>query len=282
MYIHVDLKNVSSYTNLAYIKIHKNRRKDINFDLYLQVKVKNYYFYTMEKRIPQYRILYELLRKHIEEGVYKEGDLLPSENDLCQIHQVTRPTVRQALTALVNDGFIKKQQGKGSIVNNLPMGIGILSVTGTTSAIGSKDLKTEIMVKPTIRNWKEPFMYSLSDIEKESGCIYFERLRLLEDRPVFYDITYLPNINLPRFTSLQLTDRSLFSVLRKNFGLEVTGGEQRLRAISADKRIAGFLKIDSKKPVLNIDRKIATNRPGFYFYSRLYCNTEISPIFGIF
>lgn len=236
----------------------------------------------MEKRIPQYRKLYELLRKHIEEGVYKESDLLPSENDLCQIHKVTRPTVRQALTALVNDGFIKKQQGKGSIVNELPKGIGILSISGTTSAVGSKNLKTKILLKPEIRTWNESFMYSLSDIERESGCIYFERLRLLDERPIFYDITYLPNINLPRFTSLQLKDKSLFSVLRKNYGIEVTGGEQRLRALSADNKIADFLKIDTKKPVLNLDRKIATNKPGFYFYSRLYCNTEISPIYGTF
>ena len=100
------------------------------------------------KSLPQYRRLYEILRKHILDGVYKEGDLLPSENELCQLYGMTRPTVRQALGTLANDGYIRKHQGKGSFVHNLPKEIGILSVSGTTSALGDRDLKTEIVVKP--------------------------------------------------------------------------------------------------------------------------------------
>ena len=49
---------------------------------------------------------------------------------------------------LVNDGFIIRQQGKGSIVQGQPKGIGILSLTGTTSAIGQDNLTTRIIVKP--------------------------------------------------------------------------------------------------------------------------------------
>ncbi len=232
--------------------------------------------------MPQHRVLYEILRKHIEDGVYVKGDLLPSENDLCHTHNCTRPTVRQALNSLVTDGFIMKQQGKGSIVNELPTDIGILSIGGTTSAVGNKDLKTEIIVKPIIKPWEDPFMFPLSEFEKESGCIYLERLRLLDNRPLFYDITFLPNINLPRFTALQLKDKSLFSMLRKQFALEVKGGEQRLKAISSNKKVSRYLDIKTNKPVLNLERKIATNRPNYFFYSRLYCNTENNAIYGTF
>ena len=90
----------------------------------------------MTKKIPQYRKLYELLRKHILSGIYEEGSLLPSENELCIAHGLTRPTVRHALDALVNDGLIIKKQGKGSIVRKPPQNIGILSIAGTASAIG--------------------------------------------------------------------------------------------------------------------------------------------------
>ena len=132
---------------------------------------------------PRYRKLYEILRKHITGNVYREGDLLPSENELCRIYGMTRPTVRQALGCLANDGFIRKHQGKGSIVRKPPLDIGILSVSGTTSAVGSRDLKTRIVVKPVLIPWPEDFMFPLSDLETESGCIYMERLRLLDDDP---------------------------------------------------------------------------------------------------
>ena len=65
------------------------------------------------ENIPQYRKLYELLRKHILKGVYEEGSLLPSENELCAVYEMTRPTVRHALDSLVKDGLILKKTGKG-------------------------------------------------------------------------------------------------------------------------------------------------------------------------
>jgi len=132
-----------------------------------------------EAILPLHKKVYEQLRKHITEGIYNEGDLLPSENELCSIHIATRPTIRKALDRLANEGFIIKQQGKGSIVKAAPKGIGILSISGTTSAIGSENLETRIIVKPEIRNWNKAFSFEISTLEKEMGCIYIERLRLV-------------------------------------------------------------------------------------------------------
>jgi len=233
-------------------------------------------------KTPRYKHLYEILRKHIIDGIYKEGDLLPSENELCRVHSITRPTVRHALDSLVRDGFIKKQQGKGSIVSSLPQGIGILSVKGTTTAIGLSNLKTKILTGPEIRAWDESFMFSLSETEKESGYVYMERLRILDEKPIFLDINYLPNINLPRFTSRSFENRSLFDILRRHYSIHVTGGEQRLKAIKADEHISKYLDVKKGHPVLHLERKIATNRIDYYFYSSIYCNTDISAIYGTF
>ncbi len=237
---------------------------------------------TRHKNIPQHRRLYEILRKHINEGVYNEGDLLPSENDLCSIYGLTRPTVRQALTALVQDGYITRQQGKGSIVRKMPQGIGILSVSGTTTALKDKNLRTEIIEEPRIIPWPDNFKFPLSDLETESGCIYMTRLRLLDDNPVFYDISFIPAINLPRFTSRTFRNHSLFDILRKNYQVEIKGGEQRIKAIKADSMISGHLKIKTGHPVLHMERKMITNRPELNIYSSIYCNTSEYSIYGTF
>lgn len=234
------------------------------------------------KNIPQYRKLFEVLRKHILDGVYREGDILPSENELCKLYGMTRPTVRQSLSTLANDGYIRKHQGKGSIVHNLPREIGILSVSGTTSAVGDRNLKTEIIIKPVLIQWSADFMFPLSDLEKESGCIYIERLRLLENVPIFYDITYIANINLPRITSRQFENRSLFQILRDHYHIEIKGGEQRIKSIHADSKISKFLKIKKNQPILHLERKMETNKPGLFLYSSIYCNTEKYSIFGRF
>ncbi len=235
-----------------------------------------------QKNIPQHRRLYEILRKHINEGVYNEGDLLPSENDLCSIYGLTRPTVRQALTALVQDGYITRQQGKGSIVKKTPQGIGILSVSGTTTALKDKNLRTDIIEEPRIIPWPDNFKFPLSDLETESGCIFMTRLRLLDDNPVFYDISFIPAINLPRFTSRTFRNRSLFDILRKNYQVEIKGGEQRIKAIKADSMISGHLKVKTGYPVLHMERKMITNRPELNIYSSIYCNTSEYSIYGTF
>jgi len=234
------------------------------------------------KTIPQYRKLYEILRKHISDGVYKEGDLLPSENELCQLYGMTRPTVRQSLSTLANDGYIIKHQGKGSIVHHLPREIGILSVSGTTSAVGDRKLKTSIIVKPVLMKWPDDFMFTLTDLEKESGCIYMERVRFLERIPIFYDISFIANINLPRITARQFEDRSLFQILRDIYRIEIKGGDQRIKAIRATARISKLLHLKRDQPVLHLERKMETNNPDLFLYSSIFCNTEKYSIFGRF
>ncbi len=235
-----------------------------------------------DKTIPQYRRVYELLRKHILDGVYKEGDILPSENELCRLHNITRPTVRHALAQLTHDGLIHKHQGKGSIVHRIPQDIGILSVSGTTSAIGRKILKTHILTGPSVIQWPEKFIFDLSPVEIESGCIYLERVRMVNEIPLFYDISYIANINLPRFCSRTFENKSLFEILRKSYSIEIKGGEQRLKAISAQGKIVDLLKVKKGIPILYLERKLETSRTHFFVYSALYCNTQTHALYGAF
>ncbi len=236
----------------------------------------------VEPSIPQHRKVYEILRTHITEGLFVEGDLLPSENELCTVHKVTRPTVRKALDRLANEGYIVRYQGKGSIVKGIPKGIGILSLTGTTSAIGKDNLRTHIIVKPVIRNWVEAFTFPLSNREIELGCVYMERLRLVNNKPVFYDITMIANINLPRFTSRNFENKSLFDVLRKHYQIEVKGGEQKLLAITADERLQKYFQVNASHPVLQLNRRIETSRTGLLVYSQVFCNTDEYALYGTF
>lgn len=232
--------------------------------------------------LPQYKQIYENLRAQIAEGVFAPGDLLPSEHELCNTYQVARLTVRKSLERLVSDGLIVRHQGKGSIVKGAPKGIGILSLVGTTSALGSPNLTTRIILKPELRTWKEAFSFPVEPYEEEAGCIYFERLRLLDGIAVFYDITMLPNINLPQFLTYDLENKSLFDSLRSRYQIDVTGGVQQLFAIRADKRLQKSFNVRAGHPILQLNRKIDTNRPDFHIYSQVFCVTQRYGLIGTF
>jgi GntR family transcriptional regulator/GntR family frlABCD operon transcriptional regulator len=109
-----------------------------------------------------------------------------------------------------------------------------------------------------------------------------ERLRLLEDIPIFYDISFIANINLPRITSRQFENRSLFLILRDHYEIEIKGGEQRIKAIPASLKISRFLHLKKGQPVLHLERRMETNIPSLFLYSSIFCNTEKYSIFGRF
>ena len=227
----------------------------------------------MEK-ISLYQILYQKLRESIIKGEYNEGDLLPSENDLCNQYQVTRPTVRQALSQLVNEGYVRKQQGKGSIVQQLNKGLKLLSIEGTTAAFEGEKFYSKILLQPSIVEWPQDFFYSINTEAESSNCIMLERLRSIESRNVIYEKTYITNKQMPRFAQKNLEDKSLFETLKKYYQIQITGGEQKIRAVNADKHVAKVLQIPISKSLLMLQRKMYTNRKDFFVYSLVYCDTE--------
>ncbi len=227
-----------------------------------------------KESIPLYKKLIEDLRKAIDIGEYKQGELLPSENDLCKTYRTTRSTVRLALTGLTNLGYIVRQQGKGSIVSEPKRGLGILSVSGVTAGVGDRSLKTVILEKPIKQVWPQILLTELTDEEKQAGCIYFSRLRYINNVSVLYEETFISNIQLPRFTKRNLENMSFLKILKEEYQIEVVGGEQKIWAISAGKTISKLLKLRVDSPIVHMKRKLKTNKKDLNIYSWLFCNTQ--------
>lgn len=71
----------------------------------------------MIKNLPTYIQIYEDYYKKIIDGVYKEGDQLPTELEICKKYYVSRITVKNALQKLVDKGLICRISGKGTFVS---------------------------------------------------------------------------------------------------------------------------------------------------------------------
>lgn len=63
---------------------------------------------------PKYQFIADSLRQEIEKGRYNDGQPLPTEQLLCQRFQISRQTVRRALSLLEDEGLIVRRQGSGS------------------------------------------------------------------------------------------------------------------------------------------------------------------------
>ena len=69
-------------------------------------------------KIPRHLFIQQDLLKKIKSGEYAEGQLIPKESELTDIYQVSRPTVRQAIQFLVNDGYLERRKRRGTIVKH--------------------------------------------------------------------------------------------------------------------------------------------------------------------
>jgi len=65
---------------------------------------------------PKYIVLKESIKESIRKGDYNVGDRLPSENELAQDLEVSRHTVLKGMSQLMAEGWIERQQGRGTFV----------------------------------------------------------------------------------------------------------------------------------------------------------------------
>jgi Transcriptional regulators len=96
--------------------------------------------------IPYYLQIVEHFVKKIEDGEYKVGDKLPSENELSGQFGVNRITVRQAIAKLASQGWIETLKGKGSFVKirNIFIPYVLSEKTRYSENIGTKDHKRQL------------------------------------------------------------------------------------------------------------------------------------------
>ena len=67
--------------------------------------------------------VYEQLKEQLINGVWKQGDKIPSENELATLFNVSRVTVRQALSKLITLGLLETKLGEGTFVKEITPGV---------------------------------------------------------------------------------------------------------------------------------------------------------------
>ena len=66
--------------------------------------------------LPAYIRIHDKIKEDVDDGTWKIGQRLPSERDLCETFDVSRMTVRQAITLLVDEGILERKPGSGTFV----------------------------------------------------------------------------------------------------------------------------------------------------------------------
>lgn len=199
-------------------------------------------------RLPLYRQVYDQLALRISQGDWLEGDMLPSEWDLAAELQVSQGTVRKALGELVNDGFLYRQQGRGTFVAaSCDDWAGMSLVTPGLFGESPDRLQREFLGVSRIGAADEV----CEAFGLRRGSV-FHRVRLLwrlRGRAVALDDVLLPLTLLPELDGKQLRQAGVWSLLQQE-GLRLHVVSQQWRAIRSGRDERQLLGIDAELPLL--------------------------------
>lgn len=204
--------------------------------------------------IPYHYQLRELLRGEIQTGRWKVNDRLPSERELCETHNLSRTTVREALDALVNDGLLRREKGRGTFVAAPKILEGLLeSPTGFTDSMRRQGYRVVTKVIRVEVRPPHPSIAHELHIAVDDPVVHIDRLRIILDEPVLVVTSYVPYKICPELVNEDLTHHSLYDLLQNKYGLKIARARRFLESIAANESEAQWLGIKPGSPLMLIE-----------------------------
>lgn len=205
-------------------------------------------------RAPLYFQVYEDIKKKITSGEYEEGTKLPSERKLCDLYEVSRITIRESLERLEQEQMIRREHGKGSIVlgNHYTQVLNDLYSFKDEIEKSGHVARTEVISMERME--ATPFLQEKMQLKPFHSVYRLIRLRLANEQPMIYEITYLPVRLCEGLDNFDFNQRSLYETLNQFYDIQIDSAYESLSAIKLKKSIAEHLNEDVNASCMFIER----------------------------
>jgi len=194
---------------------------------------------------------------------YKPGQKIPSENELSDMFNVSKMTVRQAINQLVQEGLLISKRGSGNFVSdkNIVTDMCSIEVAGSMDEIfhQAQKAKSKSVVMGRIKAL-DSVRTKLNLSEEENAVIQVKRVRYLKDIAFSYAVSYLPlDIGL-KIHKKMLLSKPLLQIIEEDLKISFTEAYQTIEASFSDMEISEKLGIPLGTPMLFIDRIMYTDK----------------------
>jgi len=214
------------------------------------------------------RPLFLEVRDRIVETVrsrYQAGDRLPSEPDLAEAFGVSRPTIREVLRSLEGDGLVRRVHGVGTFVTRSePIVSSRLDVDlGITEAVSAAHQRLGVQVLRVARERAPAEIAEQLDVPFGSTVLWIERVIKANDVPAAYAIDAIPEEILSAAGDPAYLEGSVYRFLEVECSLQLVGGQAKVTAVNADRRLARLLGVHPGDALLRMDQveRTADGRP---------------------
>ena len=217
---------------------------------------------TREKGVPLYYQLDTILRKKILSGEIAAGASFPTEDLLVQQYNISRITVRQALSSLEKDRLIIRKQGKGTFVAEKIERAELPKLAGTGNDlvdISSHDsMRMRIMTRVVgfTRLLANKTITDYLGIPEGTEIIRIERVRLANEKPLYHLLNYLPLDIGGKLNAKALKNKTLTRIMETDLKIPIKKAIQTIEADIVDSYIGPILDAREGDPCLILRRVV--------------------------
>ncbi len=202
-------------------------------------------------QLPLYQQLVSDIEGQINSGVLKPGQRIPSEYELCEMYDVSRTTVRQALNELAMRGKVIRVKGRGTFIPKFIARKPFDGLTGFSREIKyllNKEIENKVLKKEVILPSEEISQYM--GLRPGEAVVELQRARYIKGIGVVgVDTRYLPFSRFEGLLEEDLENQSLYEILTNKYNTNPSRSYTEIRGASCPKDLADVLEIKPGIPV---------------------------------
>jgi GntR family transcriptional regulator len=223
--------------------------------------------------LPKYYQLANILRLQIENGNFQPHESIPSERQLEERYNLSRPTIRQSIDLLARQGYLYRVHGKGTFVSPPKLQKGMLELTSFSEDMRKRGLTPGHKILE--------FGYVLPDAkvrrqleiaDPQANVLRIKRLRFGDDIPIGLQDSYLALEPDQTITREEMGEGgSIYAILQDKYGIYPTEADETLEVTLATLQEAELLQIAEGSPLLLNERTLwSQDRKAIEFVQILY------------
>ena len=194
--------------------------------------------------VPIYQQIQTWMREQIVSEAWPEHYQLMAEDDLAYELGVNRGTLRNAIKALIDEGYLVRIHGKGTFVARRVVEQSLAQTLTTFSeGLMSQNIPFTTRVVEQRLMLPDEQVAALLDLSEGEQVFFLERVRAVKGQPTIYLHNYVVARLCPGIEQYDFSERRLFDVMEHDFKLSIAWGRRSFEARPADERVAAALQI---------------------------------------
>lgn len=213
--------------------------------------------------VPRYAQLADLFRGRILRGIWTQGQVLPTIEQLTREFDVARVTVRQAINLLAREGLVSPERGRGTYVNAVPKRSPSLRLGMTLRDLA--DVYRHDKPQLTLIEQASAMPRLTPEDGKAAPSYHFMRRVHSRDGERYCVISIYIDQRIFRKASARFRKETIIPVLLDIPGVKIARASQTLEIGTADMDVAHHLGVAVNTPVAEV-RRVCTSPDGTVIY----------------